>query len=365
MTPFALARLDTFRLRVPFDDLRGGPRAAPAGWTEFDMVLVRATAADGTVGWGEAFAYGCAGAVKAALDEMVAPLALGRRIDDLAAFARELQFRLHIQGRYGITLFALSGLDIALWDIAAKRAGTPLSALIGAGGRRDAVAAYASLVRYANPAAVAAVAARAGSEGYAAIKLHEIAYDCIAAGSAAAGRGARVMTDVNGAWRRDEAEAILPRLAALGLHWVEEPIFPPEDDATLAALGRFGVPIAAGENACTEFEFRRLARAVAICQPSVIKVGGVSEFVAAAAACRNAGARVVPHSPYFGPGYWATLHLAAALPGIDLFEYLYVRPAAFVAREIPLPRRGVLAVPTAPGLGFEPDSAVLDRFRVP
>jgi L-alanine-DL-glutamate epimerase-like enolase superfamily enzyme len=363
MTPFALARLDTFRLRVPFDDFWDGPRRAPAGWTEFDMVLVRAEAADGTVGWGEAFAYGCAGAVKAALDEMVAPLALGRRIDDLAAFARELQFRLHIQGRYGITLFALSGLDIALWDIAAKRAGRPLSALLGQGARRS-VPAYASLVRYADPAAVAAIVSRARGAGFAAIKLHEIAYDGIAAGRAAAGPGASVMTDVNGAWRHDEAEAILPRLATLGLAWVEEPIFPPEDDAALAALGRFGVPIAAGENACTEVEFRRLARAVAICQPSVVKLGGVSEFVAAAASCRAAGARVVPHSPYFGPGYWATLHLAAALPGLDLFEYLYVKPAAFLARDIPLPAAGVIAVPAAPGLGFAPDQAAIDRFRV-
>ena len=232
------------------------------------------------------------------------------------------------------------------------------------GRRRRSIPAYASLVRYGEPAIVRAVAARARGDGYGAVKLHEIAYDAIAAGKAGAGAGAKVMTDVNCAWSRAEAEAILPRLAALGLHWVEEPCFPPEDTGQLAALGRHGAPLAAGENACTAVEFRRLALAVSFAQPSVIKVGGIGEFAAAAAACREAGAVVVPHSPYFGPGYWATLQLAAALPGIDLFEFLYVRPSSWLDPAIPLPAGGRIAIPDRPGLGFAPDPAVIDRYRV-
>src|SRR3546814_5376063 len=89
------------------------------------------------VGGGEAFAYSCASAVRAAVTDMVAPLAVGRTVEDIPAFSRQLQKELHIWGRYGITIFALSGLDIALWDIAAKQAGKSLAAHPGGRGRGD------------------------------------------------------------------------------------------------------------------------------------------------------------------------------------------------------------------------------------
>src|SRR5690606_14468904 len=128
-------------------------------------VLVKVTTKDGLVGWGEAFAYNCASAVRAMVVETIAPLTVGRSVDDIAAFSLALQKELHIWGRYGVTLFALSGLDIALWDLAAKQAGKSLAAHLG-GRRRDQVAAYASLVRYGAPQPVAEIAARAQAEGY-------------------------------------------------------------------------------------------------------------------------------------------------------------------------------------------------------
>src|SRR3546814_18107357 len=85
-------------------------------------------------------------------------------------------------------------------------------------------------------------------------------------------------------------------------------------------------------------EFARLIPALAFPQPSVIKVGGVTEFLAVAALARAAGKTVMPHSPYFGPGYWATLQLAAHLDPVGLFEFMYVQPEAFSGRDIPLPR---------------------------
>jgi len=355
--------VDTVTLKIPFSDLYEGPRAKRRGWTEFDTLLVRVETDDGTVGWGEAFAYSCASAVRAAVTDMIAPLVVGRDVEDIPAFNRMLQKDLHIWGRYGITIFALSGLDIALWDIAAKKAGKSLAAHLG-GRRRQDVAAYASLVRYGGPQPVAAMAARATGEGYGDVKLHEIAYETIAAARKSIGSGIRLTTDINCGWSLDEAETVLPKLRDLDLYWVEEPVFPPEDYETLFDLGRFGVPLSAGENACTAMEFARLIPALTFPQPSVIKVGGVTEFLAVATLAHAAGKTVMPHSPYFGPGYWATLQLAAHLENVGLFEFLYVRPDAWAGRDIPLPQQGRIAIPDAPGIGFTPDEGVLRRFRV-
>ena len=119
-----------------------------------------------------------------------------------------------------------------------------------------------------------------------------------------------------------------------------------------------------GRNACTAMEFRRLIAALDYPQPSVTKVGGISEFLAVAKLADVAGKPLMPHSPYFGPGYWATLQLAAHLDHIGLFEFLYVQPAAFCGRDIPLPSNGRIAIPDTPGIGFEPDEGVLNRYRV-
>jgi len=357
-----IRRIDPILLKIPFDDFYRGERGRARGWTHFDMLLLRVEDASGAVGWGECFAYACAEAVAAAVKHMVCPLALGRDVEDVAAFTLELQKKLHIQGRYGITLFAISGLDIALWDLAAKHAGLSLAAHLG-GRRRGSVPAYASLVRYAEAKPLQAVAGLAAEEGFTDIKLHEPGYECIAAAREAVGEGIRLTTDVNCGWSVAEAEAMLPRLTALDLFWVEEPVFPPEDFATLKRLGAYGTPLAAGENASTAMEFARLIEAVTYPQPSVIKLGGVSEFLKVAALARAAGKTPMPHSPYFGPGYWATLQLAAHLPEIGLFEFLFVEPEAWTGKAIPLPAGGQIAIPDAPGLGFEPEEATLAQFR--
>lgn len=362
-TPFTIARLDAYPLRVPFDDLVRGPRASAQTWREFDMVLVRAETSDGVVGWGESFAYHCLRPVLTSVQDMMFPSALGRAVTSIPDLNIELQQKFHIfGGRHGIGMYALSGLDIALWDIAAKLSGRSLAQFIG-GPLRGSVSAYASLVRYGEVASVEEVAARAIDEGYRHIKLHEIAYDPIAAGRRVVGPDVKLMTDVNCAWSLMEAEAILPRLKELGLTWVEEPTFPPEDFATIAKLHRFGVPLAAGENACTALEFTRLTDVVTYPQPSVTKIGGISEFLKVVEHAQASGKAVMPHSPYFGPGYWATLQLVALLSEPSLFEFLYVTTEAWIDPAIPLPKAGRLTVPQAPGLGFTPDPALIERFK--
>jgi L-alanine-DL-glutamate epimerase-like enolase superfamily enzyme len=360
---FRIKRVDAIACRVPFSDLYDGPRSVAQGWRHFDMVLVRVETEDGTVGWGESFAYSCLRATHAAVVDMVAPRAVGREVGDIPTFTRDMQQRLHIQGRYGITIFAISGLDIALWDIAAQRAGVSLAEHLG-GTARSSVPAYASLVRYGDPAAVKASITRAVGEGYQAIKLHEPVYENAAEARETAGLGIRLMNDVNCAWTEPEAVAMITAMRGLDLHWIEEPVFPPEDYDALARLGGLGVPVAAGENACTAVEFARLIPAVTYPQPSVTKVGGITEFLTVAEIAKAAGKTVMPHSPYFGPGYWATLQLAAHLGDLGMLEFLYTAPEGWTGLDIPLPKSGTVALPSRPGIGFTPDTALINRYRI-
>lgn len=355
---------EIIRLSVPFTDGSSGVGLMPQQWTHLDVALLKLTTEDGVVGWGDGFAYHCVGATIAALQDMVLPLVVGAEVDDIPAFNRMLQQRLHLHGRYGITIFAISAVDTALWDIAAKQQGVPLARLLSEQ-PRPSVPAYASLVRYGDPGQVADFTADVVARGFRTVKLHEIALDCIRAGVEAAGPGVRVTTDVNCNWSLEEAHRMMPEMKRLGLYWVEEPVFPPDDAETLGDLqDRYGVSIASGENACTLTEFRRTIPRLDFVQPSVIKVGGVSEAVAICDAAAEAGKRVMPHSPYFGPGYWATLHLMAAKANAELFEYFWIQPEAFLDPAIPLPADGAIPVPDRPGLGFEPDAEMLAKYRV-
>lgn len=359
-----ITAVDAFALNIPFTDGGDGVGLTPGRWASFETVYVRATAEGGQTGWGEAFSYACQGPVLAAAREMVAPLLLGRDASDPAALMLDVQRRLHLFGRYGVTMFAISGADTALWDLRARAEGVPLAALLGTP-RRRTVPAYASLVRYTRPELVERFAARAVAEGYRSVKLHEVELDAIRAGRRGAGEDTHLTIDANCAWTPEQAAALLPALAEVRPAWLEEPLFPPEDFEGLARLGAAGaVPLAAGENACTRYEFARMirGRAVTYPQPSVTKVGGVTEFAAVLREAEAAGAIPMPHSPYYGPGYFATVQLLAVAPGQPLLECLYVEPAAWPGRATPLPREGEVAIPDGPGVGFEPDWDVFEQF---
>ncbi len=359
-----ITTIDTITLDIPFGDFYDGPRTKPRGWVQRDTLLVKVTSDDGIIGWGEAFAYACTGATRAAVMDMFRPRLIGQSTDDLGALSREMQRQLHIQGRYGITIFAWSGIEMALWDIAAKREGVSLAELLG-GRRRDAVAGYASLVRYGEEAPVAHVTEHAMRAGYTDVKLHEIAHGPIKAARDSGGKGLRLTTDVNCNWSLAQTEEMLPRMKDLDLYWVEDPIWPPEDFETLGRLEQqFGVALAAGENACTAFQFKHLIPAIKFIQPSVTKIGGILEFLKVAEETKAAGKVLMPHCPYSGPGWWASLQLAAALPEIPMLEFLYIAPKSWVGIDSPVPEKGMVEIPNGPGLGFEPDPTTLERFRV-
>jgi L-alanine-DL-glutamate epimerase-like enolase superfamily enzyme len=364
-----IAAVDAIPLSIPFTYGGSAYRLGSQRALVLDMCLVRVETDTGVVGWGDAFAYSSRTAVATAVRDMVAPLAVGENAgedaNDIAALSGKLQKALHIFGRYGITMHALSGLDIALWDIAGKVAGKPLHALIGGNGR-TIIPAYASLLRYMDATQVAKHAALAVSEGFAAIKLHETDEAVVAAARAAVPMDVPLTLDVNCAWTPDEALAICGRLAGHRPHWIEEPVFPPEDFVSQRRVGEAtGVAIAAGENWCTELQFRHAldAGAVDIIQPSVIKVGGVTEFLKVLDLADARGVRVAPHSPYFGPGALATLHLLTRVGEPAWFELYYLEAEASLFGDALKATRGMMAIPQGPGLGFDPDPAVIERYR--
>lgn len=362
-----ITKLETIVLRIPYTSGGSDEASAWGGrrWDTADALLVRVETDAGLVGWGEAFGYNVIPATKAVLDEIVAPLVVGRPADAIEPLLLEAQQKLHIFGRGGPVIYALSGLDIALWDLAGKIANQPVHRLLG-GARHTELPCYASLIRYATPQGVAANVGRALDAGFEAVKLHEIDHGCILAARGAAGPGIPIMLDVNCPWTLSEALRQADLLAEMTPAWLEEPVWPPEDVESLAWLRtRTRVPVAAGENAATVTQFAQLlsSRAVDVLQPSPTKCGGITTlrhvFLLAAAA----NTRVVPHSFYDGPGFLAALHCAAVFQAEPLVEW------RFFDLEMPplgpdwIPRDGRIPVPQGPGLGADPDPRVIERYR--
>jgi D-galactarolactone cycloisomerase len=357
---------ETHLIRVKCD--MGVPPRAFAGvaWGSLDTLLLRVVTDAGIEGWGEGFGHACCPATRAALETQVAPALIGEDARDIRGLMRRLAERFHLFGRNGPLVYALSAVDIALWDIAGKAAGQPLWRLLGATPCPH-LAAYASLLRYAEPDAVAVAVGRAAGQGYATVKLHEVGVEQVRAARAAGGTALRLMLDTNCPWSVDQAITMARALGAFGLDWLEEPVWPPEDHAGLARVRREGgVRIAAGENAAGLHDFRHLfeAGALDIAQPSVTKVGGVSEVLRIAALADAFAVRLVPHCAYFGPGYLASLHLQAALAPDAPFERLFLDLEASPYHDRILARDGRVPVPDGPGLGADPDLAVLRRYAV-
>lgn len=359
-----IGSIDPIIVKIPFSHY--GPPSGFGGraWDTLDYLLVRVESDDGAVGWGEAFGYNIIPSTAAAIEHVVKPLVLGKDAADIRAVVDQLKRDIHIFGRAGSLQFAVSGLDIALWDMLGKRAGLPLAQLLG-GVRNSEVPVYASLMKYQDPELVTAASQRCLESGFNDIKLHETTVEAVGACREAAA-DAEIMLDVNCAWTPDEAAGMVRDLAPFGLAWLEEPVWPPEDHAALAELRRVGdVPIAAGENAGNAAGIQQLLSrgAVDIVQPSVTKVGGISEMWQAAVAAEAANVRLAPHSPYFGPGLLATLQLAAAARSDTVVEWF------FVDLEAPLypmlaPTDGRIVLPQEPGLGADPDHDVVAEYRV-
>jgi D-galactarolactone cycloisomerase len=376
-----LTRITPIHIAIPYE--HGAPKPIQTSGREratMDAVYVKVETAAGIVGWGEAYGFGACAVTAAAIAKMIAPLAEGRALAEegngagVAALMLDLRRKTQSAGLNGPVSFGLSGLDIALWDIAGKIAGKPLHALLGKGAKRR-VPAYASMLKLGQPEHLKRVLGIALARGHRQIKLHEKTVEAVAVARGIVGAHVPLMLDCNCAFLAEEATAVAERLKPYDLAWFEEPIFPPDDYAALARLRAVGVPIAVGENLGNLNEVRRLleARAVDIVQPDVCKMGGVTELMKALALARAMNVAAEPHSPYYGPGLIASVHCLAALdenPDADggghetLCEYFFADLAASPCGEAAIPRDGYLAVPEGPGLGVEVDEGMLERFRV-
>ena len=360
-----ITRIEAHWIRVPFD-MGAAPRAfAGMNWTSVDSLFVRVLTDQGLDGWGEGWGHVACPITLAALTSLVGPAFVGRDIADRAGLMAEMQHRFHIHGRSGPVVYALSAIDIALWDIAGKQAGQPIATLLGGAPRE--LASYASLLRYSEPALVAAAVERALAQGFRHVKLHEERLDAVQAARTAAGPSTWIALDTNCPWSVSQAIANARALEPLQLAWLEEPVNPPEDHLWLARVrAATTLPIAAGENAASVFELKRLfdAGAIDICQPSVIKFGGIGAVAQAAALAQAHSVDYVPHCFYFGPGFLASLHLCAAFAPQVPFELFFGDLEASPYHGAVRAHRGKLAVPTGPGLGLKPDLQVIERDRL-
>jgi L-alanine-DL-glutamate epimerase-like enolase superfamily enzyme len=256
-----ITNVKAHHVRIPFDAGVASFRQGASAIAALDMIIVEVSTDTGLTGWGDAFGYVCPRTSVAAIDEMIAPQARGLEVPDaegIPAFMDRVQRNLHLFGRYGITMFAISGLDIALWDLAARVEGVPLHRLLG-GSKRTRIPAYASLLRIGTPDGVAGECQTALRRGYPAIKLHETAEPVVFAARRAIGTGVPLMVDMNCPLSGVEAIAFAQACRAATPMFIEEPVWPPEDFATLAEVrAKGGLAIAAGENACTVHQFRQM-----------------------------------------------------------------------------------------------------------
>jgi D-galactarolactone cycloisomerase len=362
-----ITAIEPILVKLPFEHGAPKPRRHNFGvWESQDILFVKVETDGGIIGWGEAFAIGGASLTELAVRDTLTPLALGRDIDDPLALGEELRKRLYTIARGGPVAFALSGFDMALWDIAGKQLGRPVWALLG-GTKKTSLAAYASMHRLEDPAIVARVTRTAVERGYRQIKLHEHSVEAVAAARAAIGPDVALMVDTNCFWSSLEAATHACRaFAPYDVTWVEEPLYPADDYVSLAELRQAGgLPIAAGENLGDFQDVRWMlaAGAVDIVQPSVAKLGGITEVWKALTYAQVRGVRAVPHSPFVGPALVATIHLIAALPHDMPCEHRYCDLGASALGDAVLAKDGRLQVPDAPGLGFEVDMAIVEKYR--
>ena len=361
-----ITRIEPILIAVPYS--YGGPLGPNARWRTMDTLIIKVETEEGVIGWGEGFGLSTCATTLAALNNLVAPLAVGRDAADIAGLMNDLQRKLHNCARNGPVGFALSGLDIALWDIAGKVAGEPLYRMLG-GQPAERMPVYASLLRYGTAELVARNAAQALERGYRHIKLHEITVPEVEAARRAIGPEIALMIDTNCPWTPDEAVAMAKRMAPFDPLWIEEPVWPPEDYRALAKVrAEGGLAVAAGECAGTLADFTQLLDVAQVdyLQPSVTKMGGISEMrkVIALAQARSRGVKVQPHSPYFGPGLVASVHICAALPERPPVERFYCDLEASPFGDLVDAAGGYMRVPDGPGLGLVVDEAVIARYRV-
>ena len=344
--------------------------------------LVEIVCEDGTTGWGECFGPAD---LNAAVVGALRPHLIGA--DALAS--EQIWMHLHgqfrDQGQRGLVLTALSGVDVALWDLKGKHFKAPVHVLLG-GPLRSEVRAYATgTYRRGNAEASDYVVEEVAGyvrEGFAAVKI-KIGFDVradaalIRACREAVGPHVALMLDANHGYDAIEAVALGRAVADCDIGWFEEPVVPDDLASYREVKARQPIPVAGGECWFTRWNFRDVLeqRAVDIIQPDVCAAGGVSESKKIADMAAAFGIRCVPHVWGTGVGLAAALQLLAVLPDnpprhtpaqpmleFDRSEHPFRQ--AVLTRPIEA-EKGVVRIPGGVGLGVEVDRAALRRFAKP
>jgi L-alanine-DL-glutamate epimerase-like enolase superfamily enzyme len=330
-------------------------------------LLVRAETSEGAIGWGEVWCnFPACGAEHRArlLDIVFAPLLLNQSFDSPQQAYAHATARTEVlalqTGEFGPLAQVIAGVDLALWDLCARRAALPLYRLLG--GSKNTVPVYASGI---NPDAPLAVVQRMHAAGYRAFKL-KIGFDDaqdlanLHAVREWLGPQLPLMADVNQAWGLDKAQAMVPRLAPVDLAWLEEPL---RADSSMAAWQQLkssaSMPLAAGENMLGSLAFERgiASGALGVIQPDIAKWGGISGAWPVIQNIRAQGLRYCPHFLGAGIGLMASAHVLAAAGGDGMLEVDANDNALRSLLAPPLARvqDGRITLDTQPGMGVTPD----------
>src|SRR5215218_2576921 len=356
-------------------DVRAVPLAIPTAADEkhspwwgrhHRQLIVEVHTDEGIVGLGEAFALGGQAPVCRVVEDTLKPMIVGQDPTRVEYLADLMQRGTGGFARRGLGMYAISGVEIALWDLLGKARNLPLYELLG-GLSRPRLTAYASLLRYSSPADVAAACEKRAAAGFTAIKLHQIDVASVKAAREAVGPDVEIMLDTNCPWTLAESVQMARAFEPYNLAWLEEPIWPPEEYDALAELRRSApMPIALGENEATTFGFREIIAkgAADVLQPSVTKVGGIGELRRIAVMAAAASRTLVPHSFYFGPGLAATLHLAATFVGKGLVEFPSFQHEIPLLSEPIRAENGTVAPPAGPGLGVALNEEAVRRYAL-
>ncbi len=345
--------------------------------------IVEIETADGIVGWGEC--YGPSAVAKAYIETQFAPRIIGRDAFDVEVIWEDLYNRIKDYGGRGMATSALSGIDIALWDIIGKSCGKPIHKLIG-GAYRTEVTAYATGLYFIDMDRLVEEAVEEANEfvgnGFVAIKMKiglgspKLDIERVAAVRKAIGDDVRLMVDANHCFTVPQAIRIGRELEKLNVEWFEEPISPEDVDGYIEVTRSLDMAVAGGENEFTRWGFRDLVvrKAMDIIQPDVCAAGGISECRKIATLASAHGVECIPHAWGSAIGLAATLHFLAALP--DQPPSFRPMPPLLELEQCENPFRDLLSVepivqqggkvqiPTGAGLGIEINRSVLDRYRV-
>lgn len=351
------------------------------GWTyehgpdDVIHTLIAIHTDEGVIGVGSC--YSSESLVRAAL-ELLSPLLVGADPREPERVSQTLNAHTFWMGRGGAVAHAISGIDIALWDILGQVAGLPVGKLLG-GVYRSRVRPYASLL-VDDPAPLRDKLHEIAAGGFTAFKIgwggfgrRDSRYDedVVAAARDAIGADALLAVDAGGSdgfWAGRSAWAIRTSamLADHDVAWFEEALAPDDIEGYSALRARSGVPIAGGEVLTRRQDFARCLRAGAfdIVQPDTTKSGGLSESRRVAWLAEEFGVQLIPHGWNTAVGLSADLHLASAVAGTDLVEYR--TGSAYIDGLLEAPPQldadGMLTVPDAPGLGIRLSQESLDRW---